>query len=900
LLLVVLTTMFLVPSVPPAVAAVSPQREVIALVVEGVGFGHGRGMSQWGAYGRAVNGRQSWQQILNAYYGGTTLGSVATSSRIRVHLMGHDGDSTVGVVSTTRRAMWRGVGYMSLQARATATPNRYNVYTSSRFACPGTTTSGWSLVASNVVGPVTFTTTVSEVSGPANQVLGLCHNDGSVTHYRGTLQLTRDSAGNRRVVNDVLVETYLRGVVSREVSTSWGNAGGGAGMNALRAQAVAARSYALSQNRYANSGRFATTCDSTACQLYGGAGRRAAITSPIASNGTCESGNISFECANTNRAIGDTGGRVRRWPDGRIVSTEFSASNGPRTAGGVFPAINDPYDDVPTNPNHRWTRILDGDAVGGAYGLGALSAATTEADPATPYSGVWDNRVRLTGDNGTAVISGWNFRGTHGLPSPGFTIRAVTRDVVGFNSMALIGDVVGLSVSETPNAELPALLDGVFGPTHYDSVPGRCTSGCTVSGVAAASTVPYGTDLVVVILGYNLPTSGFAARIDAVMRALHARQVERVVWVNLPERSGRPDYIAANQALDAARSRWVDLYIVDWRAHSAGSAGNRVRWFAPGGAKLSATGQAEMARLIRTQLLPRASFRVGSSIFARDQATGKWSVFSVNRWSMRERYTGTWGTDYDFVVSGDFDRDRGVDDVLVWNRAATVYDVYRMSNYVPILRTRGNFPANYDDAVVGDFDSDGYVNDVLLWRHATGDFRIYSMANFVPTLRRQSTLPTIYDGIVVGDFDADRRVDDAFYWDRDTGAWVVRSFYQFGSLARSGGTLPLGYDSAHWGDLDQDGGRDDLVLIDFLTGTSIGYSWYAHRPTFRATVQFSSTFDVATIADLDDDGDHNELLLFDQASRGWHIYTWGLFKPTLARAGTWPVSYDVLVEGAFG
>ena len=232
-------------------------------------------------------------------------------------------------------------------------------------------------------------------------MLGLCANDGSVTHYRGRIQLTRDSAGNRRVVNDVPVEAYLRGVVPREVSTSWGNAGGGAGMNALRAQAVAARSYALSQNRYAASGGYATTCDTTACQVYGGAARRASPTAATSSGGTCESGNATFECANTNRAIAETAGRVRRSSSGAIVATEFSASNGPRTAGGTFPAINDPFDDVPQNPNHRWTRIVDGDVVAAAYGLGTLTAASTEADPATPFTGVWDNRVRLTGTGGT-------------------------------------------------------------------------------------------------------------------------------------------------------------------------------------------------------------------------------------------------------------------------------------------------------------------------------------------------------------------------------------------------------------------------------------------------------------------------------------------------------------------
>ena len=87
-------------------------------------------MSQWGAYGRAVNGRQSWTTILNAYYGGTTLGSVSTASRVRVRLVGHDGDATVGVISTSRTARWgtSTTSYAAMQARATATANRYDIW----------------------------------------------------------------------------------------------------------------------------------------------------------------------------------------------------------------------------------------------------------------------------------------------------------------------------------------------------------------------------------------------------------------------------------------------------------------------------------------------------------------------------------------------------------------------------------------------------------------------------------------------------------------------------------------------------------------------------------------------------------------------------------------------------
>ncbi len=78
--------------VSTAVAAPAGDDEVIAFVVAGVGNGHGRGLSQWGSYGRAIDG-QSWQQILAAYYGGTEPGN-RNEDHLRVRLTGWDGVGT--------------------------------------------------------------------------------------------------------------------------------------------------------------------------------------------------------------------------------------------------------------------------------------------------------------------------------------------------------------------------------------------------------------------------------------------------------------------------------------------------------------------------------------------------------------------------------------------------------------------------------------------------------------------------------------------------------------------------------------------------------------------------------------------------------------------------------------
>ncbi len=390
------------------------------------------------------------------------------------------------------------------------------------------------------------------------------------------------AAGNR-VVNDVDVENYLRGVLPKEVPPSWGDAGGGAGMNALRAQAVAARSFGMSQGRYS----YAGTCDTSSCQVYGGAATRVSVSSTA----------IRVEHPNTDRAIDDTDGAVRVWPNGSVVSTEFSASNGPRTAGGAFPAVDDPWDDVSGNPNHRWTRIIDADKIISRYGLSTANGVRTRVDADSPYEGIWANEVVL--GNGS-VVSAWNFRNAFGLRAPGFELVPIRRDVTGAADMVFIGDSVGASVASSPLSELRVVTEDMFGAERYDAVTNRRTQGGTgTDGVEVAGTVPVGTDLVVVELGYNDDPSAMAGRIDAMMSALRARDVGLVLWVDLSERRTTP-YEVTNVALRAAAQNWEELVVLGWDDASDHRVADR--WYTDG-VHLSASGQAEFALWLRRHLL---------------------------------------------------------------------------------------------------------------------------------------------------------------------------------------------------------------------------------------------------------------------------------------------------------
>ena len=95
-------------------------------------------------------------------------------------------------------------------------------------------------------------------------------------HYRGELRAILHN-GTVRTSNVVAIDDYLRGVVPRESPASWGSlgtctAGRCTGMSQLEAQSVAARSYALAENRFGTWG--SQTCDTTSCQVYGGRARR--------------------------------------------------------------------------------------------------------------------------------------------------------------------------------------------------------------------------------------------------------------------------------------------------------------------------------------------------------------------------------------------------------------------------------------------------------------------------------------------------------------------------------------------------------------------------------------------------------------------------------------------------
>ncbi|WP_085998457.1 SpoIID/LytB domain-containing protein [Nocardia vinacea] len=253
-----------------------------ALVRPLAGPGHGRGMSQVGAFDSALEGWAA-ERILDRYYPGATLSKISATT-VGVRLFTQD-DSTLDAYAD---AGLRVAGQMLPRgqvAHLTALPDGgANVVVT--MGCDGAVL--WQRATADPwIYPLN-----PRPNRPAAEHLTLC--GGSA--YRGSLGVAMEN-GAARTVNRVDVEDYLLGVVPAEVQANWVDKGA---TEALRAQAIAARSYALAEHRYP----YAQTCDTTDCQEYPGTAK---------------------EDPRAAAAIASTAGTVLL-RDGRILRSEYSSA----------------------------------------------------------------------------------------------------------------------------------------------------------------------------------------------------------------------------------------------------------------------------------------------------------------------------------------------------------------------------------------------------------------------------------------------------------------------------------------------------------------------------------------------------------------------------------------------
>jgi stage II sporulation protein D len=337
----------LVASLYPATASAA-----VNWVVHGRGFGHGVGMSAYGAYGFAKEGK-GYRFILGHYYRGTSLGTLEKTRVVRVLLDISPGDvefsgatSACGQRLDPRRSYEAHRDGRSVKLRSSGGKRVANCGGKLRAAGAGKIT---------IAGQGTF---------------------------RGALETvpTESEAGSLNIVNALAIEQYAKGVMSNEVPPSWPT-------EELKAHAVAVRSIAITGDVDGNG--FDLYSD-TRSQVYEG---------------------LESEYARTNEAVAATKGQVVMY-QGEIAQTLYSACSGGHTESAVnvfgspvpyLVGVPDPYDYH--CPLHKWTLEFTGPEISsrlGGYLKGKLKRVAITKTGVSPRI----ITAKLYGTGGISTVTG--------------------------------------------------------------------------------------------------------------------------------------------------------------------------------------------------------------------------------------------------------------------------------------------------------------------------------------------------------------------------------------------------------------------------------------------------------------------------------------------------------------
>lgn len=397
--------------------------------VNGRGWGHGIGLSQYGAKGYATQGR-TYDWILAHYFQQTSL---ATRPELTVKV---DLDA-----SKAARSAWR------IASASTATTltvrdlmDGAHAVSVARGSSAWVTFSGGGAVLradrydtvakKHVAGSViaTFPAAVVASTGSSrDSKVRFLGTSGPFSQtniaWRGQIRFIPNTTTGH-AVDYVPMEQYLRGVVPRESPSSWP-------AQALRAQAVAARSYA-----YESASSGAVLWCTTMSQVYNGA----------------DDGTSSHEAASTDAAIAATPNQYVVYGS-KVVKTYFSSSSGGRTANSKDVWFSGSSDDVSPvyytsvsdadagNPNYRWpaadfsgavlaTKIRDhdnGSANTDPLDYSAAAPATVTGVTLDPGASGFVRYVTVKWSNGKSyTIKGPTFQSALRLRSSAFTVTLKT------------------------------------------------------------------------------------------------------------------------------------------------------------------------------------------------------------------------------------------------------------------------------------------------------------------------------------------------------------------------------------------------------------------------------------------------------------------------------------------
>lgn len=378
---------------PPAAAQATASSGGASWTFSGHGWGHGAGMSQYGAMEMARAGHTA-RQILSHYYTGTTYDVVPDTAQISVNLASRAVTSqlsgrrlaTGGGTVTVTAGPTTMTGGPGARLTASAPAGSTNV----TIACP-TCTPTTEVTASTVAVSWNNAQTLLSVDGTS-------YKDGRVTVSR---------APGTNSVNVVLHarihDQYLDYIA--EVPWGWPE-------EALRAQAAAARGYALS----AHARGLQSECG---CHVYN-------TVADQVFGGYPDPGTHALWArwqAAVRAADSRTDGYVVRY-DGRIINALYHSSSGGRTQNGAdvwggspvpyLRSVADPWSQTADNPRASWTTTVPAATVAAAFGLPDVARLDLSA---RNESGAVGRATATAADGSARSLTGQAFRMATGLNS---------------------------------------------------------------------------------------------------------------------------------------------------------------------------------------------------------------------------------------------------------------------------------------------------------------------------------------------------------------------------------------------------------------------------------------------------------------------------------------------------
>jgi stage II sporulation protein D len=353
-----------------ALVAATPTWAASTLTINGAGFGHGIGMSQYGAAGYAEHG---WDHvaILQHYFQGTQLGRTDTNAVIRVLLQQASTPKFTNVTNAGTKKLNPARTY-----GARARGSRVDLLNS----------------AGRRIATFDAPLQVTNAADDPVKLLGTAGNGVPNGSYRGWLEF-RVGSGGLLAINAVGLEQYVAGVIGNEAIPSWP-------AEALEAQAVATRGYAITTVRGKSDGY--DLYSDTRSQVYRG---------------------VAAETPQTNKAANATAGEVMTY-DGDPITTYFFSTSGGHTENvenvwkGATPkpylvGVDDPYDDL--SPYHRWGPIRmpmsTATARLGSLVKGRLRKIVVNQRGSSPRI----VKATVVGTGGDTVVTGDQLRGAFAL-----------------------------------------------------------------------------------------------------------------------------------------------------------------------------------------------------------------------------------------------------------------------------------------------------------------------------------------------------------------------------------------------------------------------------------------------------------------------------------------------------